>query len=133
MVILEIISLCILAILLIIVSIMAVKKSPNNTMTLKDYMELREYIKLLFNEQNKVNKTINDLIVQNMALNNDSVINAVSKNAGLQTQTLNDIMARLNKLMESTAQSMQNATLVLQSGLERLQNDNEKKYFFIRC
>ena len=127
MVVLEIISICLLSVLLAIIIFRSFKKNSTNVMSVKDYVELREYIQLLFNEQNKFNKTINDLIVQNMALNNDSVINAVSKNAGLQTQQLNDIMSRLDKMLSSTAESMKNATLVLQTGLERLQNDNEKK------
>ena len=122
-----IISICLLVVLIALVLVMAFKKNPSNNMSVKDYIELREYIKLMFNEQNKLNKTVNEYIVQNMALNNDSVINAVSKNASLQTQTLNDIMARLNKMLESTSEGMKNATLVLQTGLERLQNDNEKK------
>ena len=122
-----IISICLLVVLIVLVLMLAFKKNPSNNMSVKDYIELREYIKLMFNEQNKLNKTVNEYIVQNMALNNDSVINAVSKNASLQTQTLNDIMARLNKMLESTSEGMKNATLVLQTGLERLQNDNEKK------
>lgn len=125
MVVLEIISLVLLVITLLI--LIFSKKSSNSSMTNKDYIELREYIQLCFSEQNKINKTVNDLIVQTMALNNDSVINAVSKNAGIQTQHLNDIMSRLNKMLDSTSESMKNATMVLQSGLERLQNDNEKK------
>ena len=103
------------------------KKSLKKGITEKDYIELREYIQICFNEQNKINKTVNDLMVKNMALNNDSVINVVSKSSGLQTQQLNDIMSRLNKIMDSTSDSMKNAILVLQTGLERLQNDNEKK------
>ena len=127
MVVIGIISICLLVVLIVLVLMLAFKKNPSNNMSVKDYIELREYIKLMFNEQNKLNKTVNEYIVQNMALNNDSVINAVSKNASLQTQTLNDIMARLNKMLESTSEGMKNATLVLQTGLERLQNDNEKK------
>ena len=128
MVILEIISLCLLAILIVIGLVLLLKKrSENNVMTTKDYMELRSYIQMCFNEQNKLNEKINELIVKSMASNNDSVINAVSKNSGLHMQQLNDIMARLNKMIESTSENMKNASLILQTGLERLQNDNEKK------
>lgn len=127
MVIIGIISISILILLLVLVIILVVKKNPTNTMTVKDYIELREYIQFCINEQNKLNKTVNDLIIQSISLNNDSVINTITKNAGLQTQQLNDIMSRLNKMLESTSESMKNATLVLQTGLERLQNDNEKK------
>ncbi len=124
---LGIISICLLVILIFISVLSLRKKSSNNNMTVKDYIELREYIQMCFNEQNKLNKTVNDLIVHSMSLNNDSVINTVTKNAGLQTQQLNDIMSRLDKMLNNNAESMKNATMVLQSGLERLQNDNEKK------
>ena len=96
-------------------------------MTEKDYLELRTYIQMCFNEQNKLNETINEIIVKTMANNNNTVINAVAQNSGLYGQQLNDIMLRLNTILESTTNSMQNATLVLQEGLTRLQNDNEKK------
>ncbi len=127
MAIIEIISFCLVVITFLMVLTIFTKKSLKKGITEKDYIELREYIQICFNEQNKINKTVNDLMVKNMALNNDSVINVVSKSSGLQTQQLNDIMSRLNKIMDSTSDSMKNAILVLQTGLERLQNDNEKK------
>lgn len=125
--ILGIISICLLVIILILVIYFVFAKKSTNAMTVKDYIELREYIQLCFNEQNKINKTVNELIMQNMSQNNNTVINAVGQNATLQAQQLNDIMSRLNKMLDTTSENMKNATLVLQSGLERLQNDNEKK------
>ncbi|MBE7082242.1 MAG: DNA recombination protein RmuC [Clostridiales bacterium] len=125
---LGIISVVLLSILLIIcVALLFKNKKENNAMTVKDYLELRSYIQMCFGEQDKLNQKINDIIVKSMAINNDSVINAVTQNAGLHQQQLNDIMARLNKMLESTSENMKNATLVLQEGLVRLQNDNEKK------
>ena len=118
---LGIISVVLLSILLIIcVALLFKNKKENNAMTVKDYLELRSYIQMCFGEQDKLNQKINDIIVKSMAINNDSVINAVTQNAGLQQQQLNDIMARLNKMLESTSENMKNATLVLQEGLVRL-------------
>ena len=124
MVVLEIISICLSVILLATIVVLLTRKNKTSAMTVKDYCELREYIQMCFNEQNKLNKTVNDLMVQTMSQNNNTVINAVGQNATLHSQQLNDIMSRLNKMLESSSESMKNATMVLQNGLERLQNDN---------
>ena len=126
--ILSIISIC-LMVVLICVNVFYITKKQNSlgNMTEKDYLELRTYINKCFEEQNNLNEKINLLIVNSMAKNNDSVINAVTQNAGLQQQQLDAIMNRLSKILENNAESMKNATLVLQEGLVRMQNDNEKK------
>ncbi len=93
----------------------------------REYIELRTYIQTCFDEQNKLNQSVNALIVNSMASNNDSVINSVTKHAGLQQQQLEVILNRLSKILDNNAESMKNATMVLQEGLVRLQNDNEKK------
>ncbi len=103
------------------------KKEETDSLTQKDYLELRAYIQMCFDEQNKLNQSINALMVNSMASNNDSVINSVTKHAGLQQQQLEVILNRLSKILENNAESMKNATMVLQEGLVRLQNDNEKK------
>lgn len=127
MLVLEIISICLSVILLATLVILLTRKNKTSTMTVKDYCELREYIQMCFNEQNKLNKTVNDLMVQTMSQNNNTVINAVGQNSTLHSQQLNDIMSRLNKMLENTSDSMKNAIMLIQNGLERLQNDNEKK------
>ncbi len=127
MLVLEIISICLSVILLATLVILLTRKNKTSTMTVKDYCELREYIQMCFNEQNKLNKTVNDLMVQTMSQNNNTVINAVGQNSTLHSQQLNDIMSRLNKMLENTSDSMKNAIMMIQNGLERLQNDNEKK------
>ena len=119
-------------ILLATLVILLTRKNKTSTMTVKDYCELREYIQMCFNEQNKLNKTVNDLMVQTMSQNNNTVINAVGQNSTLHSQQLNDIMSRLNKMLENTSDSMKNAIMMIQNGLERLQNDNEKKLEQIR-
>lgn len=94
---------------------------------MKEYMELRSYIQMCFDEQNKLNGKINELIIRSMESNNNTVINAVSKNSELSMQQLNDIMSRLNVMLESVSNNMKGATAVLQTGLEKLQKDNEAK------
>lgn len=128
MVILQIISLCAVALLIVLVTILLIKKpSSTSSITMKEYMELRAYIQMCFDEQNKINTKINELIIHSMESNNNTVINAVSKNSGLQMQQLNDIMSRLNQMIENVSKNMQGATTVLQTGLEKLQKDNEIK------
>lgn len=126
--ILGIISLCVTLVLLAVnMLILFKKKDGGNAMSQKDYLELRSYIQTCFDEQNKINEKINMIIVNSMAKNNDSVINSVTKNSGLQLQQLDAIMNRLSKILDNNAESMKNATMVLQEGLVRMQNDNEKK------
>ena len=126
--ILGIISLCVTLVLLVVnILVLFKKKDGGNAMSQKDYLELRSYIQTCFDEQNKINEKINMIIVNSMAKNNDSVINSVTKNSGLQLQQLDAIMNRLSKILDNNAESMKNATMVLQEGLVRMQNDNEKK------
>ena len=126
--ILGIISLCVTLVLLAVnLLVLFKKKDGGNAMSQKDYLELRSYIQTCFDEQNKINEKINMIIVNSMAKNNDSVINSVTKNSGLQLQQLDAIMNRLSKILDNNAESMKNATMVLQEGLVRMQNDNEKK------
>ncbi len=126
--ILGIISLCVTLVLLVVnIFMLFKKKDSSNAMSQKDYLELRSYIQTCFDEQNKINEKINMIIVNSMAKNNDSVINSVTKNSGLQLQQLDAIMNRLSKILDNNAESMKNATMVLQEGLVRMQNDNEKK------
>ncbi len=128
MIALEVISLCVIVILMgINIYFLLSKKSSTFGVTQRDYMELRKYIQMCFDEQNKLSERINNIIINSMASNNDSVINSITKNASLELQQLDAIMNRLTKILENNSESMKNATIVLQEGLVRLQNDNEKK------
>lgn len=104
-----------------------VKRTKKTESTLLDDKDLRNFIQLCFEEQNKLSERINTIIINSMAKNNDSVINSVTKNASLELQQLDAIMNRLTKILDNNSESMKNATMVLKEGLERLQNDNEKK------
>ena len=78
MVILQIISLCAVTLLLVLVTVLLIKKpSSTSSITMKEYMELRSYIQMCFDEQNKLNTKINELIIHSMESNNNTVINAV--------------------------------------------------------
>ena len=128
MIALEIISLCLIVILTAVnIFFLLTKKSDTFGVTQCDYMELRKYIQMCFDEQNKLNERINNIIINSMVSNNDSVINSITNNTSLELQQLDAIMNRLTKILDNNSESMKNATLVLQEGLVRLQNDNEKK------
>ena len=102
-------------------------KSKKSDVTMADYFELRNFIQRCFEEQAKLNESINNLLLNSFAKNNDSVVNTITKNSSLEFQRLDEILNRLSKILENNEKSMQNATTLLQEGLLRLQNDNEKK------
>ena len=102
-------------------------KSKKSDVTMADYFELRNFIQRCFEEQAKLNESINNLLLNSFAKNNDSVVNTITKNSSLEFQRLDEILNRLSKILENNEKSMQNATTLLQEGLIRLQNDNEKK------
>lgn len=119
---------CLIIVLLTLIIVLLCKRNKSTgNVTMKEYMELRSYIQMCFDEQNKLNGKINELIIRSMESNNNTVINAVSKNSELSMQQLNDIMSRLNVMLESVSNNMKGATAVLQTGLEKLQKDNEAK------
>ena len=102
-------------------------KNKKSDVTMADYFELRSYIQRCFDEQAKLDESINNIMLNSVAKNNDSVINTIVKNSSLEFQRLDEILNRLGKILDNNEKSMQNATTVLQEGLVRLQNDNEKK------
>ena len=121
--ILEIISI----ILLVVLTILSVAVLFKKNASLDNSKEIKNYVKNCFDEQNKLNERVNNLFINSMASNNDSIINSITKNASLELQQLDAIMNRISKILDNNAESMKNATIVLQEGLVRLQNDNEKK------
>ena len=94
MVILGIISLCAMLVLIVVNAFVLLKKSATSSMTEKDYLELRSYIQMCFDEQNKINEKINMLIVNSMAKNNDSVINTV-------TQKVDEVKTGITEVKDS--------------------------------
>ena len=106
---------------------LVIKIPKDSSITAKDYFELREFIQKCFKEQESLNEKINNLMISSVVKNNDSVINTITKNSSLEFQRLDEMLNRLTKILDSNDKNMQNATTVLQEGLIRLQNDNEKK------
>lgn len=92
-----------------------------------DMKELNSYIQRGFDEQSKLNDKINNIMLTSFSKGNDSIINTISKNSNFELQRLDEILSRLNIILDNNSKSMQNATNILQEGLVRLQNDNEKK------
>ena len=59
--------------------------------------------------------------------NNDTLLSTISQNHSLQFQQQTDVLNRLNTMLQTSEQSMKNAINVIETGLLRLQQDNEKK------
>ena len=77
--------------------------------------------------QNELFGQLNTLLMQNIKNGNETLLTTVSQNNGLQLQQLSDILNRLNNVLQNNEQSMKNAISVIETGLVRLQQDNEKK------
>ncbi len=117
-----IVSLLISAILLYVVKKNARTNSPEYQIE-----QIIAQIKQTSQNQNELNNQLNSLLMQNIKNSNDMVLSTISQNNGLQLQQLSDILNRLNSVLQTNEQSMKNAISVLENGLIRLQQDNEKK------
>lgn len=106
--------------------IFAIKKQKSNS-TEFQIEKIINQIQQSTQNQNELNNQLNALIMQNIKNSNDTLLNTVSQNNGLQLQQLSDILNRLNSVLQTNEQSMKNAISVLENGLVRLQQDNEKK------
>lgn len=124
----EIISIVLLAlcfVMLLSVSIILIKqKSKSSEFQIdKIISEIQNSAKT----QNQLSSELNNLLLQNFKNSNDLVLSTISQNNGLQLQQLSDILNRLSNVLETNEQSMKNAIAVIENGLIRLQQDNEKK------
>ena len=124
--IISLILLCVLIALSVILICMLVKanKKPVQEIQIE---KIIEQVKQISTTQNELSSSLNNMLMQYIKNSNDTLLNTVSQNNGLQLQQLSDIMNRLNGVMQASDQSMKNAITVIETGLIRLQQDNEKK------
>ncbi len=127
--IIEIISLVISFVVLIVCASLIVVVIKNNKKQSPTFQldQILEQIKQNTKNQNELNSQLNSMLLQNIKNSNDMVLNTISNNNGLQLQQLSDILNRLNNVLQTNEQSMKNAINVIENGLVRLQQDNEKK------
>lgn len=114
------ISLLIISIILLICILLKNKKNTSNENILKE-------IENNFENQNKLYRQINDVVLTAIKNYNDSVITGITQNLQLQKQELIVVQNRLESILKSNENMLTRAINVLESGLNKLQADNEKK------
>lgn len=77
--------------------------------------------------QKELNMSLNQMMLSTIKDNNDTLLSTISQNHSLQFQQQTDVLNRLNTMLQTSEQSMKNAINVIETGLLRLQQDNEKK------
>ncbi len=127
--IIEIISLILSFLVLIVCTSLIYVVVKNNKKQSPTFQldQVLEQIKQNTLNQNELNSQLNNILLQNIKNSNDMVLSTMSNNNGLQLQQLSDILNRLNVVLQTNEQSMKNAINVIENGLIRLQQDNEKK------
>ena len=95
-----------------------------------DYGSIEEnnaYIKSGFDAQSELLKQVNNLILNAIENYNKNTTNSITQNSYLQKQELNIIQSRLENILKSNEEKLNRATDVLEKGLTKLQQDNERK------
>lgn len=122
--IISIISLICSALTLICVASVIIKnKNKNGVFGANFQDDIQDMLDKQLDQANNLNK----MSLNSINENNKLVISSISNAQGLQLQQLSDIMNRLDKILSTNAEQMKSATDVLQNGLNRLQEGNEKK------
>ncbi len=119
---LEIICISLLVIILILNIFLIIKYKKNNTNE-----DLNKNINLNFEKQNEIYKQINEMLLSAIKNYNDTVLTGISQNLQLQKQELIVVQNRLESILKSNEDRLSRATQILDTGLTKLQTDNEKK------
>ncbi len=114
------ISLSIIILLIDIYLLIKVRKFNTNEDILKD-------IDNKFEKQNEIYKQINEMLLSAIKNYNDTVLTGISQNLQLQKQELIVVQNRLESILKSNEDRLARATSILDNGLIKLQQDNEKK------
>lgn len=122
----SLILLCVLTCLSVVLICMLVKanKKPVQEIQIE---RIVEQVKQISTAQNELSSSLNNMLMQYIKNSNDTLLNTISQNNGLQVQHLTDITNRVNNMMQTSEGLMKNATNTIETGLIRLQQDNEKK------
>ena len=84
-------------------------------------------LKLYFENQNKLQKDTNELLLKSVQIQNENTLNAVNQNIKLFMQELNQIQLRLDSILNNSTDTLKNASQVLEKGLNKISEANEKK------
>ena len=119
---LEIICISLIVIILILNIFLIIKNKKTN-----DNSDLIKNINLNFEKQNQIYKQINEMLLSAIKNYNETVLTGISQNLQLQKQELIVVQNRLESILKSNEDRLARATQILDSGLTKLQTDNEKK------
>ena len=119
---LEIICISLIVIILILNIFLIIKNKKT-----KDNSDLIKNINLNFEKQNEIYKQINEMLLSAIKNYNETVLTGISQNLQLQKQELIVVQNRLESILKSNEDRLARATQILDSGLTKLQTDNEKK------
>ncbi len=119
---LEIICISLIVITLILNIFLIIKNKKTN-----DNSDLIKNINLNFEKQNQIYKQINEMLLSAIKNYNETVLTGISQNLQLQKQELIVVQNRLESILKSNEDRLARATQILDSGLTKLQTDNEKK------
>ncbi len=89
--------------------------------------DIKKYIKDNFEKQNEIYKQINEMLLSAIKNYNDTILTGISQNLQLQKQELIVVQNRLESILKSNEDRLARATSILDNGLNKLQQDNEKK------
>lgn len=119
---LEIICISLIVIILILNIFLIIKNKKIN-----DNSDLIKNINLNFEKQNEIYKQINEMLLSAIKNYNETVLTGISQNLQLQKQELIVVQNRLESILKSNEDRLARATQILDTGLTKLQTDNEKK------
>ena len=119
---LEIICISLIVITLILNIFLIIKNKKTN-----DNSDLIKNINLNFEKQNEIYKQINEMLLSAIKNYNETVLTGISQNLQLQKQELIVVQNRLESILKSNEDRLARATQILDTGLTKLQTDNEKK------
>ena len=101
------------------------KQTP--TQTSVDIDAITKNIESVVSTQKELNMSLNQMMLSTIKDNNDTLVSTISQNHTLQFPQQTEVLNRLNTMLQTSEQSMKNAINVIETGLLRLQQDNEKK------
>lgn len=120
---LDAITISLVAVCVILLVFILVKKSSSNT----DTKALIKEIEKNFDMQTEMFNEINKMLLNAVKNYSDIVVNNISQNQSMQKQELIVVQNRLESILKSNEDRLARATGVLENGMAKLQADNEKK------
>lgn len=117
--------LCLIGLIVVIIKL----SKKNQTLGIESFDPnlIISKVESLIMAQKELSMNLNQLLLATIKDNNDTLVSTIGQNHSLQFQQQSDVLSRLNVMLSTSEQSMKNAINVIETGLLRLQQDNERK------